>query len=117
MRVEFPSQMALCGAPTAAPTDGGSRRGNRQKWSFLLPVFRTGSDSVNSVSSHVRQCHLDTQHPVFVYSIWVHACCVSDLTSCQRSAVFTCEEEEFETQKYREPNRQIERGEHKSMNH
>lgn len=29
-----PLQMALCRAPTAAPTDGGSRGGERQKWSF-----------------------------------------------------------------------------------
>lgn len=34
VRVESPSQMVLCRAPTAAPTNGGNRRGNGRRGAF-----------------------------------------------------------------------------------
>lgn len=40
VRAEFPSQMALCRASTAAPTDGGSRRGGNSRSGAFSPGFQ-----------------------------------------------------------------------------
>lgn len=90
------------------------QEGKWQKWS-LYSRFQNLERFRQLDFQHTCQYHLDTQHPVFVYSIWVHACCVYDLTCCQRSAVFTSEEEEFETQKYTKPNQT--EWVHENMNH
>lgn len=46
---------------------------------LFLPFFRTRKRFHQLRFQHVRQCHLDTQHHLFVYSVWVHVCCVSDV--------------------------------------
>lgn len=89
VRAEFPSQMALCRAPAAAPPDGGSGGGG-QKWSFSFTVFRTRKRFRPLRFQHVRQCHLDTQHHVFVYSFWVHVCCVSDVLVFDALPALSC---------------------------
>lgn len=73
----------------------------------FAPSFQNSKQFRQLRFQRVCQCHLDTEHPVFVYPVCVHACCVSDLTPCQCSAVFTREEEKFEKQKYRKPNSQM----------
>lgn len=91
VRVEAPSQMALCGAPAAAP----SNEGGMAEVEPLLPV----GERRNSVTcfQHVCQCHLDEQNHRFVYSIQVETC-DSGLSRCWRPDVFT--REEFEKHKY-----------------
>lgn len=85
VRVEAPSQMALCGAPAAAPSNG-------EEMAEVEPLLPVGeqSDSVTCFH-HVCQCHLDKQNHRFAYSIQVETC-DSGLTRCLRPAVFTREE-------------------------
>lgn len=94
VRVEAPSQMALC----AASSDGGEMAGVEP----FLPVGEQ-SDSVTCFQ-HVCQYHLDKQNHRFAYSVQVETC-DSGLTRCLRTAVFT--REEFENHKYIKLNNKV----------
>lgn len=96
--LNFTSQMALCRAPTAAPTDGGSRRGKRHKWCFCSQFSELEAIPSTPFPARASVSSWHTASRVCLFYLGVHACCVSDLMPCQCSAVFTREEEEFETQ-------------------
>lgn len=101
VRVEFPSQMALCRCADCCFHRWRKQEGETAEVALSLPVFRTRSDSVNTTQCFQHVPSVSSWHTashVYLFYLGVHACCVSDLTPCQRSAVFTHEEEEFKTQ-------------------